>query len=381
MSSLKTLKKVYDRLGNDHIRRFMLTTAERLGIRKDIIRMDTNSFCNIRCIMCNQMSTCKKKKFMSLDEYKKIIDNLGATARMLYLSCAYEPLITPDFTDYLKYAKEKGIPHVSFCTNALLLDSKIISHLVEYEVDEIIISFNGFCEADYNRIMMGSNFNHVSANIKALSDYKEKHQSIIPHIRLNSILLKSNLLNFEDMFQFLSENDIDTVQFRELMLYEDQNNPNEVKNELLSNLSKKEHEQVSIEIKEMAKKLKYLGKEVILPAAFWNQAEAKPPDNSIFPICPQADDCSSVSLKTDIVLHKKLNSQKQSCSIPCFSYWINCAGEVRVCGYDNKGIIGNALYEDYELLQLRRTAFRKLALAGECNRELCTINVDTSIIV
>lgn len=381
MSSLKTLKRVYDRLGNDHIRGIMLTTAERLGIRKDIIRMDTNSFCNIRCIMCNQMSTCKKKQFMSLEEYKKIIDNLGSTTRMLYLSCAYEPLVTPDFTEYLKYAKEKGIPHVSFCTNALLLDSKIISRLVEYEVDEIIISFNGFCEEDYNRIMKGSNFNRVCANIKALSDYKEKHQSVTPHIRLNSILLKSNLLNFEDMFRFLSEHDIDTVQFRELMLYEDQNNPNEVKKELLSNLSKKEYEQISIEIKDMAEKLKYLGKEVILPAAFWNQSATKPADNSISAICPQSNDGYSVSSETDIVLQKKLNSQKQSCSIPCFSYWINCIGEVRVCGYDNKGVIGNVLNEDFELLKTKRTAFRKLALAGECSRELCTINVDSSTIV
>lgn len=361
-------KRLYDKLGNDHIRSLVLTTAERLGMRKDIIRMDTNNNCNIRCIMCNQANTCVKKQFMPLHEYKAIIDIFAPTTRILYLSCGYEPLVTPCFTEYLKHAKLKGIPHISFCTNALLMNNDIISCLVEQEINEIIISFNGFCQEDYNRIMKGSDFERVCMNIKALSEYKQKHNTVKPHIRLNTILLRSNLLHFESMFRFLLENNIDTIQFRELMLLEGQNDSHEVEKELISNLSEEEYEQIALKIKDMATQLRVAGKEIILPSVFNGYTAQKSEDGS-------------VHTKADISIQKKHNTQKQSCSIPYFSYWIDWTGDVRICGYDEHSIIGNVLSQDFKSLKAKRREFQKMALAGECSCELCTINVDSSTIV
>lgn len=137
MSSLKHLKKAYDKLKSDRLRSVVLDAAERLHIRKNIIRMDLNGFCNIRCIMCNQSSRCERKNFISLEQFKQIMDMFAPTTRMLYLSCAYEPLITPHFTDYLRYAKSKKIPHISFCTNALLMKDDIISCLIDCQIDEV----------------------------------------------------------------------------------------------------------------------------------------------------------------------------------------------------------------------------------------------------
>lgn len=368
MSSLKILKKAYDALDNDHIRSILLGTAERFHFPKDIVRLDTNGYCNIHCIMCSQVRSCEKKQFMSLDQFRSIIDMFAPTTRMLYLSCAYEPLITPHFTEYLKYARSKRIPQISFCTNALLMNDEIISCLVDHQIDEVIISFNGFCEEDYNRIMKGSDFHRVCANIKALVEYKKIKNTVKPHIRLNTILLKSNLLNFESMFQFLLENDIDTIQFRELMLLEGQNDPQEVKKELISNISPEEYKQITSKIKDTARQLHSIGKEVILPAAFGEDIGEKLAENS------------SNESKSEISIQKN-NIKKQSCSIPCFSYWIDRDGGVRVCGYDDNGIIGNALQQDMRALKEKRKEFQRLALAGECSSELCSINIDSSTVL
>lgn len=381
MSSLKSLKKIYDKLKSDRIRSTLLTTAEYLGMPKDIVRMDTNGYCNIRCIMCNQSSRTAKKQFMPLDKFKKIMDTFAPTTRMLYLSCAYEPLITPHFSEYLTYAKQKRIPHISFCTNALLLNQELITCMVDLQIDEIIISFNGFCESDYNRIMEGSNYQRVCANLKALCEYKREKNSAKPHIRLNTVLLKSNLEHTERIFDFLVEYDIDTVQFRELVLLADQNNSEAVKEEILSNLTQAEYEEVVHNINILTEKLKLAGKEIILPAAFW---EYEPQEQPLAAPAPSdtpsmtASDTSSVQSEQNLNLQKKHNSSKSSCSIPCFSYWIDRDGGVRVCGFDDNGIIGNALLQSSKELKARRKAFQKMALSGECSRELCTMNIDSS---
>jgi len=370
MSSLKSFKKIYDKLKNDRLRSVMLTTAEHLGMPKDIVRMDTNGYCNIRCIMCNQSSRTAKRQFMSLDKFKKIMDIFSPTTRMLYLSCAYEPLITPNFSEYLKHAKEKRIPHISFCTNALLLNQELITCIVDNQIDEIIISFNGFCESDYNRIMDGSNYQRVCNNIAALCRYKKEKRSAKPHVRLNTVLLKSNMVSTDDIYDLLMEYDIDTVQFRELILMEDLNNPEALEAETLTNLTPAEYQEIIQKVALLTERLKKAGKEIILPAAFWEYKKQEHPGAAP---APSADKPES-----NLTPPQKQRAKKCSCSVPCFSYWIDRDGGVRVCGFDDNGIIGNALLQAPKELHVRRKAFRKMALSGECSRELCTMNIDTS---
>ncbi len=241
MTSLKTFKKVYDKLENDHLRSIVLKTAEHIKLRKDIIRMDTNNICNIKCIMCNQNYGMDKAHIMPLNDFKRIIDKISPTTRMLYLSCSYEPLATPGFEKYIEYVKASKVPFVSLCTNALLLDKSMIACLVNNKVDEIIISFNGFNKEDYERIMNGSNFDKVCKNIRMLAEYKQSQKEDKPHIRINSILMKSNLLCLDKILPFLCENDVHTIQFRELSIYNGQNNQDEVKNELVAGLSNRQN--------------------------------------------------------------------------------------------------------------------------------------------
>lgn len=108
LTNLKSLKKMYELLGNDTIRAFALNLAEKLRIRKNILRIDTNCVCNIECIMCtNKPISNSTENIMPFEAYKTIIDKTAKTTRLLYLSCGYEPYMTPDFRKYLAYAKQK----------------------------------------------------------------------------------------------------------------------------------------------------------------------------------------------------------------------------------------------------------------------------------
>ncbi len=357
MQNLKFFKHIYDRLENDKIRSFLLTLMEWLGIRKNIIRMDTNNFCNIKCIMCNRESSQIQKHFMPLEQFKLLMDILGTDTRILYLSCACEPLATPNFIEYLSYAKQKKIPHISFCTNALLLKENITSFLIKESIEEIIVSFNGFTKDDYERIMVGSNYELICKNLKTLAKTKSERKSTRPYVRLNVILLKTNILNAEKIIDFVREYNIHTVQFRELMQFENQNDLNELKKEDISNLSPKELVTYQKKIHWLAARLQKMGTEVILPAMY---STAPSNTNNKIPVTKA--------------------KETKSCSVPFFSYWIDWEGNTRICGYDQKGVIGNVFMHTKKELKKQRNEFRKLALMGECSSELCTMNIDTSLI-
>jgi MoaA/NifB/PqqE/SkfB family radical SAM enzyme len=175
------MKQLFDRFGDDRSRTRLLLIAELLGIRKNIVRMDTNDLCNIECIMCGaRTKNPARQRYMALPDFEKVMDKVRPMTRFLYLSCGFEPLVTPKIEQYFAYTKNGrggGIPFVSLCTNGLLLTDAVIRSLVENQINEIIFSINGFNEADYNRIMHKSDYGRVTENIRRLNEYKKAKRS------------------------------------------------------------------------------------------------------------------------------------------------------------------------------------------------------------
>lgn len=355
MNQLKHLKKLYDILANDKIRAACLEISEKVGIKKDIIRMDTNNLCNIECIMCNHKierptASSKEQNIMSFENYQKTFDFFAKNCRMLYLSCGHEPLMTPHFERYLSYAKAKHVPFVSLCTNAMLLNEKIIKCLVDEKINEIIISFNGYNERDYNRIMKKSNYEVVVNNIRKLSDYKKLKNSQYPKIRINSLLMKSNVMSFDKLIEFIHKYDADKLQIRELSLYGDQNDIEEVKLELTSNINSDELNDIFAKLRKNVNDLRNEGKTIIIP---------------------------QMLLKNQYKDRKSI-IKKSNCSIPYFSYWIEHDGMIRICSYDKQSYIGNVFKDDLKTINKNRDIYRKRALSGKCDSRNCVQNIDSS---
>lgn len=354
MNQLRLLKKAYGLLNNDIIRAASLVAAEKLGFRKDILRLDTNDLCNIECIMCtSKIKQRKETNIMPFEQYEQLIDHFAKTTRFLYLSCQYEPLMTPNFTKYMQYAKSKQIPFISLCTNGVLLNDKLVKSLVDNRINEVILSFNGYNANDYNRIMYRSNYDAFMRNIKKLTDYKKEKASPYPKIRLNTILMKSNILSFGELVGFVREYDIQSIQIRELRVNDSQNNVAEVKGEIISNIKQEElKEQLHMMMKEIYR-LKEEGRELIVPE--WLLTDQK-------------------------IVDRKQSTKKKTCVTPYFSYWVEHDGTIKSCLYDENAVIGNYFNNASQLFKTRNE-FCKKALHKQCNSQYCTANTDSSVMI
>lgn len=351
---LKYLRKIYNLIKNDKTRSYVLAALERFNIRKDIVRLDTNDICNIECIMCNNRpKKCNSEHFIPFDDFMKLIDKIAETAKLLYLSCSYEPLVTPRFSDYLIYAKEKRIPFISFATNGLLLTEDLGRVLVDKNINELILSFNGYSREDYNRIMYRSNYDIVMKNLSRLMDYKKVKNSPFPCIRVNTMLMKTNLRNIDLFIEMLREYQVDCVQFRKFD-NKGVNNPEAVKCEELTPFDLLEMRPFIRRLQEEVHHLVDQGKEVIIPLGFQDE---------------------------DKLTEKRNIGLKGSCPIPFFSYWIDFRGELKICCGENEGaIIGNLLTDSTEEIRKKRASFRKLALSGRCLANCTTSNLFDSTI-
>ncbi len=350
---LQQLKKFYDLLGNDSLRATALTIAENLGVGKELVRIDTNDVCNIECIMCsNRPDKCTPERMMSPDDFRRVMSTIRKGLRFLYLSCSYEPLMTPHFEDYLAIAKSSGAPFISFATNGLLLSEDFIYFLVDEGVSEIILSVNGFTKEDYDRIMFRSRYDTVMEKLALLQDYKRSKNSRTPDIRVNTILMKTNVLSFDRIVRFINTFDVDTVQFRSFKVDEKHNNnPSEIERERLSTITRDEMKRLTEYIRKEIHVLTAAGRRIIMPKDL---------------------------LATEMITEAQDASVRGSCSVPFFSSWIDFKGNVRVCcGEHEDANIGNILTDAPEILKSKRAHFRKTALLGKC-RKNCLMYINSS---
>ena len=173
------------------------------------------NFCNLKCPLCptGQGLIKRKKESMKLEDFKKIIDNLGYSIIHLRLWNWGEPLINRELGKMIKYAKSKGI-YVNTSTNSFFLDEKIARELIKSGLDQLIVSMDGASEETYNKYRKNGNFNKVVSVLKKAVALKEKLGTKYPEIKLQFIIMKHNEHEIEKIIKLAKEIGVDTLFFK-----------------------------------------------------------------------------------------------------------------------------------------------------------------------
>lgn len=109
----------------------------------DRITIELTNQCNVSCSFCPRQEVAMQIGYMDMGLYKKIIDEAAEHLPVkLVLFFRGESLLHPQFTDCLKYAKEKGIGPVQFASNGLALNETMADQMLEAGIDFISFSLD-----------------------------------------------------------------------------------------------------------------------------------------------------------------------------------------------------------------------------------------------
>lgn len=157
------------------------------------ILIEPSSLCNFRCIQCFQSIKAdnyftQNRINMPFERFKKIIKQLqdwpGPKLKVLKLSLYGEPLITPDFCEMLRIAREADIAErIETTTNASLLTREIAEKLVEYQLDYVRVSIYA-AEQHRHEEITGTKIGikTIHNNLKTLQEIKKNKNSKKPFI-------------------------------------------------------------------------------------------------------------------------------------------------------------------------------------------------------
>jgi len=121
------------------------------------IRFEITRQCNCRCYFCHNQNTFAKKgrlaeKDLSTEQIKYIINQVSSAKVPKIRLTGGEPLIRPDITELIKYAKSKGL-QVRLNTNGTLINKEIAKILKKY-VDMVLISVLTINEEENDSIVV-----------------------------------------------------------------------------------------------------------------------------------------------------------------------------------------------------------------------------------
>jgi len=153
------------------------------------VDIETAVSCQMRCPMCRrrQMPRDKLQGIMDMGLYRRIIDECAL--RGVYsvkLSWRGEPLLNPNISAMVRYAKEKGIRDVAFLTNGERLTDEVAAGLIDGGLDWISISVDG-TDGTYERIRHPSTYEGIVRKIRSLREARDARGLRKPLIRVQTI--------------------------------------------------------------------------------------------------------------------------------------------------------------------------------------------------
>ena len=144
------------------INKFLLYLSYTLKLEKNlgkpIIRqIEPTNACMMDCVMCPRKNMTRKIKYMSLELFKKIIDQLKWNDNIWLLGFG-DPIMHPKIDEMIKYLVSKGIK-TKMSVNPKLLSEEMCRRLISSGLHTLLISVDGIDDKSY-KYFRGKNANY-----------------------------------------------------------------------------------------------------------------------------------------------------------------------------------------------------------------------------
>ncbi|MDO8140942.1 MAG: radical SAM protein [Candidatus Brocadiales bacterium] len=144
--------------------------------------VEPTNYCNLSCSMCPRELN-RPFGYMEFNLFKKIIDESILYGKRLIITINKdgEPLLHPELTQMIKYAKDKeAAQKINFYSNGILLTESKSLELIKSGLDTVHISIDAFTKETYKKVKNSQKLEIVEENVKRLVELKEKLHSKKP---------------------------------------------------------------------------------------------------------------------------------------------------------------------------------------------------------
>lgn len=179
------------------------------------IVLETNTYCNLKCKMCEKNYYTKDKRNIS----KEIVDKLVAECRefgvpSILVGASAESLINPKIKEILRDIKSIGAMDNFVITNGTRLTHDMNEFLIDNQFERLYVSLDAATPKTYQRIR-GYDLDVVENNILDFLRTREEKKSMLPLLRVSFVRQEENI-DEVDLFIDKWKDKVDIIDIQEM---------------------------------------------------------------------------------------------------------------------------------------------------------------------
>jgi len=177
------------------------------------LQIEPTNRCNLSCPMCMRDKFTQPRGDMDFQQFQQIISQTRHLYR-IHLQGNGEPLLHPRLTDFISYARERGII-VTTITNGTLMTEEKAHSLILSGLNEIQFSLDALDKEDFEKIRIGANFENLKKNIERFIEIKDELKKKI-HVSLAVVIQRKNEKAINRYFEYGKKIGIEKISFQYL---------------------------------------------------------------------------------------------------------------------------------------------------------------------
>lgn len=201
---------------------FVVQGAYRLGIPAPggvpyALMIEPTSACNLACAMCARTvyNLSERDRAFPLDQYDRLMDEIGDKIIILSLWNYGEPLLNPALPDMIRRARAKKI-FVMVTTNGTLLKGEMAEDIISSGLNYLKISLDGTNDASYRRVRETGSFADVCENIESFCRLKKEKKAGHPFVDLTFLVMRHNAHEMDEARSLARTLGTDRISFRKV---------------------------------------------------------------------------------------------------------------------------------------------------------------------
>jgi len=149
-----------------------------------MLSIEPTNRCNLRCPFCftGAGGLGRPSSFMTLDRYRRLLDEIGDYLILLKVHGWGEPLLCKHLDGMLRAASARGIHTIVNSNLSLPFDEEKAERLVASGLNELVVSIDGAQQGTYERYRIGGSLARVLENIRVANAAKQRLGSDSPRL-------------------------------------------------------------------------------------------------------------------------------------------------------------------------------------------------------
>jgi len=187
------------------------------------LKIDISPLCNLKCVTCvhsqsteNSNNLLKTQCFnasqkMSLEQYKRIIDEIKGKTSAVSMYYMGDPFIHPDLDEMCKITWQAGLnSHVNTNLSFILSDDRINS-IVTSGLTHLTVCVDGLSQENYSLTRVGGRIDVVLDNLERILQCRRKLGRIYPKVEVQYIKFQHNVDELEEAIQRFEAIGVDQI--------------------------------------------------------------------------------------------------------------------------------------------------------------------------